>query len=168
VTVADLGAGTNPDPRADVTVDKHTEADIQADLTEAWPFDTSELHGVILTHVLEHLPDTTHIFQEAGRVLETGGWLEITVPIGADIQADPTHEHAWTWATPKAYCRNESQPWQPTTDFQLVDRDLDAWFFAPLQALNPLLSLAANRWPAEVAERATSGELTAVYLRCPQ
>jgi len=168
VTVADLGAGTDPDPRADVTVDAHQDADIHADLTDDWPFDDGELEGVVMTHVLEHLPDTQHVFSEAGRVLHPGGWLDVTVPVGADIRADPTHEHAWTYSTPTAYCQRESEPWQPDTAFVLVERDLDVWLFPPFRRLSPVLQAFAGMWPAEACRRATSGELTARYRRRQQ
>lgn len=165
MTVVDLGAGHDPDPRADTTVDKHVDADIHADLEEKWPFADASVDGIILSHVLEHLVDPVHVFDEAARVLSSGGWLEITVPVGADARTDPTHEHVWTYGTPEAFCQRCQQPWHPDTEFRLVRRDLDVWLFTPFTFLDGVFNRVANRWPAEAERRCSSGELTAIYRR---
>lgn len=55
--------------------------------------------GVIRAyHVLEHLNDPIHFFNEAYRVLAPGGFLLIEVPSARDYHAfaDPTHKSFWT------------------------------------------------------------------------
>jgi len=168
--IVDVGAGSEPDPRADVGLDLHADADLRADLTDEWPLSSNACTGLIASHVVEHLPEPGHFFDEAGRVLERSGWLEVTVPVGADARADPDHEHVWTWRTPAVFCREHSaefgRAWDPDPPFVLADRDLSAWLYGGrLKALNPLVDWLADIWPAELAERATSGELTARYRR---
>lgn len=167
--VLDVGAGQSPDPRADTTLDRHADADVQADLTEAWPFRDGAFRGVVASHVVEHLPDPMHFFREAGRVLRPGGWLEVTVPLGRDARADPDHQHEWTYWTPRMFCQQHRQEsgrhWDPKTSFLLVDRRLDVRLLGPLARLSGVYNRLADRWPAWAAHRCGTGELTARYRR---
>jgi len=62
--VLDVGAGPNPDPRADETLDIQPPADHVADLGDRWPIDTATVSRVIANHVVEHLADPAHFFAE--------------------------------------------------------------------------------------------------------
>lgn len=64
-----------------------------ADLTVTWPFEDDSVGVLRAYHILEHLPDTIHFFNEAFRVLAPGGLLLIEVPStnGKGAFSDPTH-----------------------------------------------------------------------------
>lgn len=164
--VLDVGAGDNPDSRASETADLYVaDADHQFDIAEEWPLKTETYDGVVMSHVIEHVEDHAHVMEEATRVVRPGGWIEVSVPLGADWFADPTHERPWTWSTPAKFCCERSEAWQPDLSLRLVDRHLDVRLFPPLQRLTPLLQELAEFWPAEAARRCSSGELTAYYRR---
>lgn len=69
------------------------DADIVADLNQKWPFADDSVGVLRAYHLIEHLPDTVHFFNEAYRVLAPGGFLLIEVPSvnGAGAFGDPTH-----------------------------------------------------------------------------
>jgi hypothetical protein len=62
-----------------------------------WPFETSSVTEIIMTHVLEHLGPTTESFlaiiKELYRVCAPGGTIHITVPHprSDSFMSDPTH-----------------------------------------------------------------------------
>lgn len=87
----DLGGRFNK-PVGYTSVDLR-DADINADLTEPWPWADNSVGVLRAYHLLEHLPDTIHFMNEAFRVLAPGGFLLIEVPStnGPDAFADPTH-----------------------------------------------------------------------------
>lgn len=162
--IVDLGAGENPDPRASTTVDINSEADIEADLSERWPFEDSSVSGLVANHVVEHL-DSDHVFREAARVLVDGGWFEVTVPLGEDASTDPDHVQEWTFGTPARYCRVRQEPWDEATAFELEHRDVDAWLGGPLAPLTPVLQWLGRKHPGWLARRCYAGELTARFRR---
>lgn len=169
MTVVDIGAGDAPDPRATATADLFADADHQFDATERWPFEDASLSGVVMNHTLEHMADPLAIFEEAGRVLEDGGWFEVTLPVGIDSWADDDHELHWQYRNPELYCRRTSdekgRPWDPDPPFTLVERDVNVWLFQPFSVLTPLLKLVSRVYPAEAIRRCSAGELTAKYRR---
>ena len=69
------------------------DADLTFDLNGPWPLEADSVGVLRAYHVLEHLPDTIHFFNEAYRVLAPGGVLLIEVPStnGAGAFGDPTH-----------------------------------------------------------------------------
>lgn len=69
------------------------DADMIADLTKPWPIEDNSVGVIRAYHLLEHLPDTIHFFNEAFRVLAPGGFLLIEVPsvTGPGAFGDPTH-----------------------------------------------------------------------------
>lgn len=166
--IVDVGAGTDPDPRATETADLFDIEGIDHvfDIREPWPFQTESVDGLILSHVLEHVDDQAAVLAEVARVLRGGGWCEITVPVGADAWADPDHERAWTWATPQIIdCRARQRHWDADVPLALIDRSTDVWLFSPLKWASPLLQAAARVWPAEAVRRCSSGEITATFRR---
>lgn len=166
MTVVDVGAGANPHPAADLTVDQRPCADRQTDLETEWPLDTASADRVIARHVLEHLDDPAHAFEEAARVLRDGGRFEIVVPLGHDAAADPDHKTVWTWKTPIVFCSKRGRGWDPEVPFRLLAREPRGLRFAgPLGALSPLLKWAGRRWPAWACWRCYDGEVIARYRR---
>lgn len=69
------------------------DADVIADLEKPWPFPDNSVGVLRAYHLLEHLDDPIHFFNEAYRVLAPGGFLLIEVPSvnGAGAFGDPTH-----------------------------------------------------------------------------
>lgn len=166
--VLDVGAGPNPDPRADITADKLPDvgADAVFDAeTDEWPFSDGAVSGIIARHVVEHLERPEAFFREAARVLEDDGWIEVTVPIGASAFGDPDHQHRWVWVTPEVWSEQHRRAWDPEVPLQLVHREVDANMLPPLHHLTPVAQWLADRWPAWAAYRAPDGELTARYRR---
>lgn len=163
--VVDLGAGDDPDSRATETADSRPVGDHQFDLDEEWPLRDSSIHGLISNHSFEHVTDPQHFFAEAGRVLKPRGYLEITVPIGKNALADDDHERTWQWTTPEHYCRKRQRGWDPVTEFELEDRQLDADLHGFLSPLNLPFQLLATVSPGEATYRCSAGELTATYRR---
>lgn len=162
--VLDLGAGEDPDPRATETVDIASPADHRFDLSETWGLSADSAEGIVMNHVIEHL-DAEHVFAEAGRVLVSGGWFEVTVPLGDDADTDNGHVTKWKWATPNQYCREDRRPWDPDTEFVLVEKEIDVWLGGPFWPATPLFQAAANIWPGWGVHRCFAGELTARYRR---
>lgn len=70
------------------------DADYIQDLNETWRFNDNSVGVLRAYHVLEHLEDTIHFFNEAFRVLAPGGFLLIEVPSvkGDGAFSDPTHK----------------------------------------------------------------------------
>lgn len=87
----DLGGRFNS-PDGYITVDLH-DADIIADLNNEWPFADNSVGIIRAYHILEHLKDPIHFFNNAYRVLAPGGFLLIEVPStkGDGAFSDPTH-----------------------------------------------------------------------------
>lgn len=167
--VVDVGAGENPDPRADFTADLYASADFEFDIREPWPFEDAAVGGLIARHVVEHVEHATlreHVFPEAARVLEPGGWLEVRTPLGSDARTDPTHRSLWEWRTPEHYADN-GRHWQADTGLALDDRRLHVWMIRPLEPLTPLVRFGAKRWPMEAWYElpGATGELIATYRR---
>lgn len=171
MTIVDLGAGENPDPRATVTtdiVDLH-DIDLVFDLEEeTWPLDTNSAEGIVARHVFEHLRKPQRAFAECARILKPGGWLEVHVPIGLDARTDPTHEREWTWETAEYFTRDPPYNYGWDLPFELEDREIEWWIDGPHRRLAPILRLAEriegqSKWLSGVP--GLSGILIARYHR---
>jgi SAM-dependent methyltransferase len=57
------------------------------------PFASRSFDGVLIYHVLEHLPDWETAVAEATRLLKPGGILVVAVPMAAGFRHDATHIH---------------------------------------------------------------------------
>ncbi|NWG09186.1 MAG: class I SAM-dependent methyltransferase [Nitrososphaerales archaeon] len=84
--VADFGAGDNPDPRANVTVDirplKHKRKEhVMADLRHP-PFRPGSLDMLVSFHTLEHFShrEVEEIFSRWVGTVKPGGFVEVEVP----------------------------------------------------------------------------------------
>lgn len=70
------------------------DADYIADLNKPWPFEDDSVGVLRAYHILEHLDDPIHFFNETYRVLAPGGFILLEVPSvkGDGAFADPTHK----------------------------------------------------------------------------
>lgn len=87
----DLGGRFNC-PKGYTSVDLQ-DADIVMDLSKPWTLEENSVGVLRAYHILEHLPNSIHFFNEAYRVLAPGGLLLIEVPSSNGLGAfsDPTH-----------------------------------------------------------------------------
>jgi len=91
------------------------DADFIFDLEKTWPLEDNSVGVLRAYHLIEHLEDTIHFFNEAYRVLAPGGVLLFEVPSmncidGGGAIADPTHKryfnlHSFSYYTNEAYAR---------------------------------------------------------------
>lgn len=81
-----------------VNVDIHPPADEIVDLSQPWPWPDNSVAEIVAHDVFEHLPDKRHTINEAWRVLQPGGILNLIVPTtdGRGAFQDPTHCSWWT------------------------------------------------------------------------
>jgi len=163
-----LGCGDDHRENAmNVDVNPESAADVVADLSDTpWTFaNDSGFRRIEAHHIIEHLPDRPTFFAEAARVLEPGGELIVTLPLGRNAFTDDDHDAYWTYGTPEQYCRANGRPWDPNPPFTLVNRDLTVWLGGPLAKASPLFRLLATKWPDWAAYRCFAGEITATYQR---
>jgi hypothetical protein len=71
--------------------------DLVTDLRQPWPWLDSTIAYIRAWDIIEHLPDKILTMNEAWRVLEPGGKIEISVPTtdGTGAFQDPTHVSYW-------------------------------------------------------------------------
>jgi SAM-dependent methyltransferase len=63
--------------------------DVECDLTQRLPFDDAQFDTVILSDVLEHLPEPARTWQEMRRILTTGGKVLMNVPFLYGLHEQP-------------------------------------------------------------------------------
>lgn len=91
----DIGCGPNKRPGyfgLDST--RHEGVDMVHDLEiTPWPLDSLTFEAINASHVLEHLNPRMlmRVMNDAWRVLEVGGTMDIRTPYGAAYAFDPTH-----------------------------------------------------------------------------
>lgn len=74
-------------------------ADVNADVTQALPFQPLSQDAIIARHILEHCIDLVQTLKYWNEVLKLGGQLIIAVPdqrLGNTIPMNPEHVHAFT------------------------------------------------------------------------
>lgn len=91
------------------------DADYIFDLEKRWELEDNSVGVLRAYHLIEHLEDTIHFFNEAYRVLTDGGVLLFEVPSmncadGGGAIADPTHKkffnlHSFSYYTNEQYAR---------------------------------------------------------------
>jgi hypothetical protein len=82
-----------------LNVDIVPPCDIQADLSQRWPWADSSVAEVIAFDVFEHLPCKYHTMNELWRVLQPGGIARLQIPHATDGDGghcDPQHCSYWT------------------------------------------------------------------------
>lgn len=62
------------------TLHKNENLDVECDLSKRLPFDNASFDTVILSDVLEHLPEPDSLWRELARILAPGGRLLMNVP----------------------------------------------------------------------------------------
>lgn len=84
----DLGGGIDPATGFEVA-----DLTTGTDLNKPWPWFTSTVGVFRANHILEHLKDSIHSFNELYRCLAPGGWVLLEVPStdGWGAHCDPTH-----------------------------------------------------------------------------
>lgn len=99
--ILEIGAGLNPTPHADKTLDIRDDLnhidypgiDIGRD---EWPLDEEAVDVIIAYDVIEHVPPELigHVWEEADRILKPGGRLIAHLPHAGTWAAmtDPTHQ----------------------------------------------------------------------------
>lgn len=75
---------------------RNPHLDYECDLTEDLPFKNSEYDTVILSDVLEHIPEPELLMREIARVLAPGGLLLLNVPFYYWIHEEPHDFHRYT------------------------------------------------------------------------
>jgi hypothetical protein len=92
-----LGSGRRPQPGY-INVDRFGTPDVLHDLEQfPWPWETNSVGEVVLSHVLEHLGETTQayfgVIKELYRICAPGATIHITVPHPRHdtFITDPTH-----------------------------------------------------------------------------
>lgn len=103
----DLGGRFNS-PKGYKSVDLQ-DADFIIDLNKTWNLEDNSVGVLRAYHLLEHLDDPIHFFNEAYRVLAPGGFLLIEVPSIKSPQAfaDPTHKTFWSELNFAYYCNED-------------------------------------------------------------
>lgn len=62
------------------TVHKNDHLDMECDLTQRLPFDDATFETIILSDVLEHIPEPALLWEEMSRILSPGGRILMNVP----------------------------------------------------------------------------------------
>ena len=78
------------------TLHKNIYLDFECDLTRELPFDDCEFDTIILSDVLEHIPQPEKLWQEMHRILSVGGNLIINVPFYYCIHESPHDYYRYT------------------------------------------------------------------------
>lgn len=145
----DLG-GRFGAPEGYTTVDL-LDADIIMDLDNPWTKLEDNSVGILRAyHVLEHLEDPIHFFNEAYRVLAPGGLLAIEVPSsnGEGAFADPTHKKFFNTLSFSYYTEDRFARYirpQYTGKFQAT-RVVEYWWENPKIPIISAQMLALKGW----------------------
>lgn len=135
----ELGAGINPSRNHPyLTVDLHG-AELDADLREEWPFLDGGVGIIVARHVIEHLPDTIHFFNEAYRVLAPGGLLMLEVPSVVDAEGkvglgsfrDPTHKSFFCPDTIRYFTQKRFAQFIPAYKGRFQESRIELWNMEP-------------------------------------
>lgn len=112
-----LGSGKRPQPGY-INVDKFGTPDVLHDLEKfPWPWETNSVGEVLLTHVLEHLGETTDgyfgIIKELYRICASGATVRIAVPHPRhdDFITDPSHVRVVTPRSLELFSKAKNNEW---------------------------------------------------------
>ncbi|MEP7100698.1 MAG: class I SAM-dependent methyltransferase [Burkholderiales bacterium] len=70
--------------------------DLSCDLSQPLPFDDARFDAIILSDVLEHMPEPELVWREMTRVLRPGGKLVMNVPFYYSVHAHPHDYYRYT------------------------------------------------------------------------
>lgn len=101
-TVVDVGAGKSP-YRKLIRCQKYLATDFEPTLPEVvvadaadLPFEDETANLVVMTEVLEHLPEPQKALAEAARILKPGGLLALTTPFLWRLHSEPYDFYRYT------------------------------------------------------------------------
>jgi len=75
---------------------KNEHLDFECDLTKTLPFVNGEFNTIILSDVLEHIPDPTQLWHEMSRVLASSGRIIMNVPFFYGLHEQPHDYYRYT------------------------------------------------------------------------
>ena len=78
------------------TLHKNEYLDAECDLTKVLPFKDGEFDTIILSDVLEHIPQPEHLWSEMSRILSIGGKIIINVPFYYWLHEHPHDYYRYT------------------------------------------------------------------------
>lgn len=70
--------------------------DLQCDLSQPLPFDAGRFDTIVLSDVLEHIPEPAALWHEIARVLSPGGKVVMNVPFYYSVHAHPHDYYRYT------------------------------------------------------------------------
>jgi SAM-dependent methyltransferase len=143
--------------------------DYTVDLTGVLPFEIGSFDTVLLTDVLEHIPEPTHLMSEIARILRPGGKLILGVPFFYWLHEVPHDYYRYTEFALRRFCQLSglrvidivAYGGLPEVILDLFSKGLN-FFPRPLTALlRPLHVLASSlcriRAVQKLSERTKSG-----------
>jgi SAM-dependent methyltransferase len=78
------------------TLHKNEFLDIECDLSKELPLNSESIDTIILSDVLEHIPDPEVLWNEMSRILSTGGKLIMNVPFYYWVHESPYDYYRYT------------------------------------------------------------------------
>lgn len=78
------------------TLHKSEHLDLTCDLTQDLPFKDEEFDTIILSDVLEHIPEPEHLWKEMARILAEGGKIILNVPFFYWLHEQPHDYYRYT------------------------------------------------------------------------
>jgi SAM-dependent methyltransferase len=78
------------------TPNRSQHLDFECDLTQSLPFRDGEFDTIILSDVLEHLPEPAHLWNEMSRLLPAGGHALVNVPFFYWLHEEPHDYYRFT------------------------------------------------------------------------
>src|SRR3984893_9643048 len=79
--------------------------DQMVDLTGVLPFESGSFDTVLLTDVLEHIPEPLHLMREIARILRPGGKLILSVPFLYWLHEIPHDYYRYTEFALRRFCQ---------------------------------------------------------------
>ena len=78
-----------------VNIDEHAAPDIMASADDI-PLPDNHADFIVMTELLEHVPNPEAVLREAQRLLKPGGKIFVTMPFLYQVHADPHDYTRWT------------------------------------------------------------------------
>jgi len=89
------------------TLHKNEYLDFECDLTGNLPFDDGEFDTVVLSDVLEHIPEPEHLWKEMSRILAKGGRILMNVPFYYGLHESPYDYYRYTEYSLRRFAESE-------------------------------------------------------------
>lgn len=129
--ILDVGCGASKTPGA-IGIDRRRrkdrpdelQMDIEHDLTVfPWPIEDDSFDLVIVSHVMEHLPDTVRTMEELNRITQHGGKIYIEVPHYTWFESfrHYEHKHFFTLGSFDYFVKGNAHY---KTDYRIVDKHI--------------------------------------------